>query len=99
MRIPASVICVLMHPVSLQVVAEATGALEWLEEKQKLQNSLRHTDNPVLLATDISKREGTLVRFAEPILNKPAPPPPKVSEVADTLTFNAWRGECLGFAA
>ena len=60
------------------MVAEATGALEWLEEKQKLQNSLRHTDDPVLLASDIAKREGTLVRFADPILNKPAPPPPKV---------------------
>ncbi len=59
-------------------MAEATGALEWLEEKQKLQNSLRHTDDPVLLASDIAKREGTLVRFADPILNKPAPPPPKV---------------------
>ncbi len=67
-----------MRTTSLQVVAEATGALEWLEEKQKLQNSLRHTDDPVLLASDIAKREGTLVRFADPILNKPAPPPPKV---------------------
>jgi len=86
--------CVLMHPVSLQVVAEASGALEWLEEKQKLQNSLRHTDNPVLLATDISKREGTLVRFAEPILNKPAPPPPKVSDLPTCSPFPAWRGGC-----
>ena len=60
------------------MVAEATGALEWLEEKQKLQNSLRSTDDPVLMASDIAKREGTLVRFADPILNKPAPPPPKV---------------------
>ena len=63
----------------VQVVAEATSALEWLEEKQKLQNSLRATDDPVLLASEIAKREGTLVRFTNPILNKPAPPPPKVA--------------------
>ena len=63
----------------LQVVHEATQALEWLEEKQKLQGQLRPTDDPVLLAGDIAKREGTLVRFAEPILNKPAPPQPKVT--------------------
>ena len=61
-----------------QVVAEANGALQWLEEKQKLQSSLRPTDDPVLLSGDISKKESTLQRFAEPILNKPAPPPPKV---------------------
>ena len=59
-------------------MAEANGALQWLEEKQKLQSSLRPTDDPVLLSGDIAKRESTLTRFAEPILNKPAPPPPKV---------------------
>ena len=59
-----------------QVVAEANGALQWLEEKQKLQSSLRPTDDPVLLSSDIAKKETTLQRFAEPILNKPAPPPP-----------------------
>ena len=74
-----------------QVVAEATGALEWLEEKQKLQDSLRPTDDPVLLASDIAKREGTPVRFAEPILNKPAPPPPKVhSNSASSVPFDGF---------
>ena len=63
----------------MQVVAEANAALQWLEEKQKLQSALRPTDDPVLLSGDIAKKESTLQRFAEPILNKPAPPPPKVT--------------------
>lgn len=61
-----------------QVVAEAKKALEWLAEKQKLQESLRKTDDPVLTSADIKKREETIVRFFDPILSKPAPPPPKV---------------------
>ena len=59
-------------------MAEAKKALEWLAEKQKLQESLRKTDDPVLTSADIKKREETIVRFSDPILSKPAPPPPKV---------------------
>ena len=69
-----------------QVVAEANGALQWLEEKQKLQSSLRPTDDPVLLSSDIAKKESTLQRFAEPILNKPVPPPPKVRCQAQAMS-------------
>ena len=79
------------------MVAEARKALEWLEEKQKLQGSLRKTDDPVLTSADIKKREDTIVRFADPILSKPAPPPPKVGCVPSlslppTLQFTlpAW---------
>ncbi|EIE18231.1 heat shock protein 70E [Coccomyxa subellipsoidea C-169] len=60
-----------------KVVAEARKALEWLEEKQRLQGSLRKTDDPVLSSADIKKREDTIVRFSDPILSKSAPPPPK----------------------
>ncbi len=65
----------------MQVVAEARKALEWLEEKQSLQGSLRKTDDPVLSSADIKKREDTIVRFSDPILSKPAPPPPKVRRI------------------
>ena len=72
----------MQHAVSnVQVVAEARKALEWLEEKQRLQGSLRKTDDPVLSSADIKKREDTIVRFADPILSKPAPPPPKVRRI------------------
>lgn len=68
--------------IPVKVVAEARKALDWLEEKQRLQGTLRKTDDPVLTAADIKKREDTIVRFADPILSKPAPPPPKVRGVS-----------------
>ncbi|KAL4452429.1 hypothetical protein ABPG75_008091 [Micractinium tetrahymenae] len=39
-------------------------------------------DDPVLLAGDVEKREGTVRRVCEPILSKPPPPPPKKAEPA-----------------
>lgn len=71
--------------IPVKVVAEARKALDWLEEKQRLQGTLRKTDDPVLTAADIKKREDTIVRFADPILSKPAPPPPKVRGASLTL--------------
>lgn len=62
----------------MQVVDECQKAVAWLQEKHKLQEGAKKSDDPVLLTADIRKKEDTLVRFAEPILNKPAPPPPKV---------------------
>lgn len=64
------------------MVAEATKALEWLAEKQRLQEGLRKTDDPILMSADIKKREDTVVRFCDPILSKPPPPPPKVCAVS-----------------
>lgn len=60
------------------MVAECDKAGKWLAEKQQAQGSLRQTDDPVLTAEDIRKREGTVLRFCEPLLSKPPPPPPKV---------------------
>ena len=62
----------------VQVVDECQKAVAWLQDKQRLQEGAKKSDDPVLLTADIRKKEDTLVRFAEPILNKPAPPPPKV---------------------
>ena len=47
--------------------------------KQKLRNLLRSTDGPVLVASDLAKCEGAPERFADPVINKPAPPPPQVT--------------------
>lgn len=66
------------------MVAECDKAAKWLAEKQAAQGSLRQTDDSVLTAEDLRKREGTVLRFCEPLLSKP-PPPPKVL----TLDFTA----------
>ena len=42
---------------------------------------LRQYDDPVLLASDVEKREGTVRRVCEPILAKKPPPPPKPEAV------------------
>lgn len=59
-----------------QVAEEATKALAWLEERQAAQAALRKTDPPLLLADDIKKKADVLTRFAEPLVSRPAPPPP-----------------------
>ena len=61
---------------AVQVLDECQSALGWLEEKKTLQDSMRKTDDPVLVTADIKKKEETLARVADPILNKP--PPKKV---------------------
>lgn len=58
-------------------MAECQKALVWLQEKETAQRSLRKTDEPVLVCSDIKKKEDTLTRFANPIVTKPPPPPPK----------------------
>lgn len=60
----------------LQVLEEASKALTWLHEKQEAQAQLAKTDVPLLTAADIKKRQDTLQRVAEPIMSRPAPPPP-----------------------
>ena len=72
----------------MQVVAECDKAAKWLAEKQAAQGSLRQTDDPVLTAEDLRKREGTVLRFCEPLLSKP-PPPPKVPTLA--LPLYTWQ--------
>ncbi len=54
---------------------ECHKAMAWLKEKQAVQDSKRKTEDPELLTSDIKKKEETLVRFADPIVNKPAPKP------------------------
>ena len=65
-----------MTPELLQVLEEASKALSWLHEKQEAQAQLAKTDVPLLTAADIKKRQDTLQRVAEPIMSRPAPPPP-----------------------
>lgn len=65
-------------PFGAQVVEECQSALAWLHAKRDLQKQLGKAEDPVLLTADIKKKEDTLHRVAQPILTKPAPPPPKV---------------------
>lgn len=70
--------------VTAQVLDECQAALGWLEEKQNLQDSMKKTEDPVLVTADIKKKEETLSRVADPILTKP-PPKPKVIATASSL--------------
>ena len=55
------------------MVEESQAALAWLKEKQELQAQLGAHEDPVLVSTDIKKKEDTLRRVADPILSeKPA---------------------------
>jgi heat shock protein 4 len=60
-----------------KVVEEAQRALAWLQEKEALQAQVAKHEDPVLLSSDIRKKEDTLRRVAEPILTKPPPAPKK----------------------
>ena len=61
------------HMGLVQVLDECQAALGWLEEKRGLQETMKKTDDPVLVTADIKKKEETLARVAEPILSKPPP--------------------------
>jgi hypothetical protein len=65
-----------------QVVAEAQKAVEWLREKLAAQAACAKTDDALLTAADIWKREDTVVRFCEPIMSRQPPPLPKVCAAA-----------------
>ncbi|CAG8522839.1 5513_t:CDS:2 [Paraglomus occultum] len=60
-----------------KVVDKATQALQWLDEKIALQNNTPAYKTPVVYARDIYKERDSLSQFANPILNKPKPAPPK----------------------
>jgi hypothetical protein len=75
---PSKPSCIVNMLLSLaQVVDEAQRALAWLQEKEALQQQVAKHEDPVLLSSDIRKKEDTLKRVAEPFLTKP-PPAPKV---------------------
>jgi heat shock 70kDa protein 4 len=57
----------------MQVENDARKALEWLDDKEKQQKNLPKSAEPALLTSDIKKKEDVLVRFASPIVTKPAP--------------------------
>jgi len=73
-----------LNIVAVQVLDECQAALGWLEEKENLQNSMKKTEDPVLVTADIKKKEETLSRVADPILTKP-PPKPKVIATASSI--------------
>ena len=80
----------------VQVLDECQAALGWLEEKKSLQETMKKTDDPVLVTADIKKKEETLARVAEPILSKP--PPKKVPQLTQTLCCFVW-AVCISAAA
>ncbi|KAL4450109.1 hypothetical protein ABPG77_010778 [Micractinium sp. CCAP 211/92] len=65
-----------------RVAGECQSALDWLAEKEGLQQQVAKLDDPVLLASDVEKKEGMVRRVCEPILSKKPPPPPKKEEPA-----------------
>ncbi len=75
-----------------QVVEESQAALAWLKQKQELQAQVGKHEDPVLVSTDIKKKEDTLRRVADPILSEKPPPPPKVCYVCCSAT--CWWGFC-----
>lgn len=88
-----------------QVIVEANKALSWLEEKQKVQTSLRKTDEPVLVSGDIKKKQDVLTRFAEPLMSRPAPPPPVTCHPLPrdqgrhlARTLQPWKRNCALFS-
>lgn len=69
---PSGVLCVCRCQ---QVLQESQAALAWLEDKRKVQESLAKTDDPLLTAADINKKNETLSRVCHPLMSKPAPKP------------------------
>ena len=62
-----------------KVIGECQSALNWLVEKEQLQEATQPYEDPVLLSQEISKRGETVSIFCTPILSKPKPAP-KVEE-------------------
>lgn len=58
-----------------KVIEEADKVLTWLQQKQEMQAQAKPFEDPVLLSSDIKKKEDTLRRVADPILTKPPPVP------------------------
>jgi heat shock 70kDa protein 4 len=65
------------------VQKEAASALVWLEAKASAQRALSKADPPAVLTRDIDARRSTLDAVCSPIINKPAPPPPKPEKKAE----------------
>lgn len=62
----------------LQKIVTACSELEtWLVETQKKQESVPKTDKPVLLCSDMEKKNQELAKIADEILKEPKPAPPK----------------------
>lgn len=58
-----------------RVVSECSAALQWLDEKLKLQEQTPKTQPPALTVADMDKRGETVERVCKPIMSKPAPKP------------------------
>lgn len=59
------------------VRAECTAALSWLEGKASAQSALSKVDTPAVLTHELIQRKQALDNVVHPIVNRPAPPPPK----------------------
>lgn len=60
------------------VRSECAAALSWLEGKAAAQAALSKVDQPAVLTHELIQRKQTLDNMVHPIMNKPAPPPPKL---------------------
>jgi heat shock protein 4 len=60
------------------IVEKAATIQKWLEDQSVRQAERTKNVDPVLNATEISKKRDELIYFATPILTRPKPKPPKV---------------------
>mmetsp|Transcript_2600 Transcript_2600/g.9505 ORF Transcript_2600/g.9505 Transcript_2600/m.9505 type:complete len:404 (-) Transcript_2600:150-1361(-) len=59
-----------------KVLKETGAALAWLAEKIGMQEAAPKTQPPVVLSSEIVKKEEMIERFCRPIVSKPKPKPP-----------------------
>ena len=63
------------------IVEKAATIEKWLEDQSVRQSERPKNVDPVLTASEISKKRDELIYFATPILTRPKPKPPKVDGV------------------
>ena len=71
------------------VAGECNAALSWLQEKMTAQSALAKSDPPAVLTVDLEARLKTLHNVCDPVINKPAPPPPKQEAPAEAAPMEA----------
>lgn len=63
-----------------KVIQECETATQWLHEKLQMQQQLVPSDDPVILTSEINKKQEVVNRVCQSILQKPKPKPAKKEE-------------------
>jgi len=59
------------------VLDKCAEAQQWLNAQMEAQSALTPSDVPVLKISDLRSKQDELYKFANPIMTKPKPAPPK----------------------